>query len=128
LVGAAVVPTSVSISAFEILMGASVVALVFTRRRPRLPPVWIPLILFMAGTLISLVASGHFREGLPQIRKFLVYAMLFLVTTAFQTVFQIRALVVGWVSAAAISAAWSLRQFYQKYSAARAAGRAFYTY
>jgi hypothetical protein len=111
LVSAAVIATSVSISAFEILMGASVVALVLARRPPRLPPVWIPLILFMAGTLISLVASGHFREGLPQVRKFLVYAMLFLVTTAFQTALQIRVLVIGWSSAATISAAWSLRQF-----------------
>jgi hypothetical protein len=84
------VSAAVSISAFEILMGASVVALVLARRPPRLPPVWIPLILFMAGTLISLVASGHFREGLPQVRKFLVYAMLFLVTTAFQAALQIR--------------------------------------
>ncbi len=81
LVGAAAVTTLVSIRVFEILMAAAFVALIVTRRRWRLPPVWLPLSLFLLGTLISLFVSGHVREGLPQVRKFYVYLMLFLVTT-----------------------------------------------
>ena len=32
--------------------------------------------------MISLVANGHYHQGWPQIRKFYVYAMLFLIVAA----------------------------------------------
>jgi putative inorganic carbon (HCO3(-)) transporter len=128
LVGGAVVSTILSIAAFEILMGLALLALILNRRRFRLPRLWIPLALFMSGTLISLAASGHWREGMPQIRKFYVYLMLFLVTSAFQTVRQIRWVAVAWSLAAAIAALWSLVQFVRKYEAAQTAHRSFYNY
>ncbi len=95
LVAAAAVTTLVSIRVFEILMAAALIALVVTRRRWRLPPVWLPLSLFLLGTLVSLFVSGHIREGLPQVRKFYVYLMLFLVTSAFRTVSEVRWLAIG---------------------------------
>jgi O-antigen ligase len=67
------------------------------------------------------------REGLPQIRKFYVYLMLFLVTSALQTVTQIRWVALASVLAATLSSLWALRQFFQKYRAAEQAHQNFYT-
>jgi O-antigen ligase len=136
LVGAAAVTTVVSVRVFEILMAVALLALIVSRRPWRLPPVWIPLALFLLGTLVSLAASGHAREGLPQVRKFYVYLMLFLVTSAFETARQIRWIALGWTLAAALSSLWALAQFLGKYiafleSEYRAAGQAhpdFYTF
>jgi putative inorganic carbon (hco3(-)) transporter len=136
LTGAAAVTIVVSIRAFESLMAVALLALIVTRRQWRFPRVWIPLALFLLGTLVSLVASGHVSQGLPQVRKFYVYLMLFLVTTTFETARQIRWVALGWTLAAVLSSLWALAQFLQKYTAFleseyRAAGQAhpdFYTF
>ncbi|MGA2880639.1 MAG: O-antigen ligase family protein [Bryobacteraceae bacterium] len=127
LVGAAAVTTLVSIRVFEILMAVALVALVVTRGRWRLPPVWLPLSLFLLGTLVSLFVWGHIREGLPQVRKFYVYLMLFLVTSAVRTVKEIRWVALGWALAATLSSMWALKQFVEKYRAAGLAHQNFYT-
>ncbi len=127
LVGASAVTTLVSIRVFEILMAAAFVALVVMRRRWRVPPIWLPLSLFLLGTLISLFVSGHVREGLPQVRKFYIYLMLFLVTTAVRSVREIRWVAIGWTLAAALSSLWAVKQFYEKYRAAEVAHQNFYT-
>ena len=116
LSGAAAVTTLVSIRAFEILMALALLALLVTRHRWRLPPVWLPLSLFLLGTLVSLAFSGHPREGLPQVRKFYVYLMLFLVTSAFETARQIRWMALGWALAAALSSLWAFKQFLESYT------------
>ena len=122
LVGAAAVTTVVSIRVFEILMAVALVALIVTRRRWRLPPVWLPLSLFLLGTLVSLFASGHIHEGLPQVRKFSTsILMLFLVTTAVRTVRETRWVALGWMLAATLSSVWALKQFFEKYRAAELA-------
>src|SRR5579862_9323925 len=126
LVGAAAVTTLVSIRAFEILMAVALVAFIVTRQRWRLPPVWLPLALFLLATLVSLLASGHIRDGLPQVRKFYVYLMLFLVTSAIRTVKETRWVAFGWALAAALSSLWALKQFFDKYRAAELAHQNFY--
>jgi putative inorganic carbon (hco3(-)) transporter len=125
-VGAAAVTTLVSIRVFEILMAVALIALIVTRRRWRLPPVWLPLSLFLLGTLLSLFVSGHIRDGLPQVRKFYIYLMLFLVTTAVRTVRETRWLALGWALAATLSSLWALKQFFEKYRAAELAHQNFY--
>ncbi len=127
LVGAAAITTLVSIRAFETLMAAALVALIVMRRPWRLPPVWLPLSLFLLGTLVSLFASGHLREGLPQVKKFYVYLMLFLVASAVRTVREIRWGALGWALAATLSSAWAIEQFFEKYRAAERAHQDFYT-
>src|ERR1700733_14944680 len=127
LVGAAAVTTLVSIRVFEILMALAAVTLIVTRRRWRVPPAWGPLTLFLAGTLVSLLASGHIRDGLPQVKKFYVYLMLFLVTSAVRTVSEIRWIAIGWSLVAALSSLWALKQFVEKYRAAEYARQNFYT-
>jgi putative inorganic carbon (HCO3(-)) transporter len=126
LVGAAAVTTLVSIRVFEILMAVAFIALILTRRRWRVPPVWLPLSLFLLGTLVSLLVSGHIHDGLPQVRKFYVYLMLFLVTAAVRTVTESRWVALGWALAAALSSSWALKQFFEKYRAAELAHQNFY--
>jgi putative inorganic carbon (hco3(-)) transporter len=126
LTGAAAVCALVSIAAMEIFMGAAIVALLITRTRPRIPRVWLPLAVFGLLTLVSLAASGQIREGLPQVKKFFLYLMLFLVPSAFRNVRQVRMLALGWAAAAAASSAWALNQFYNRYEDALDAHRDFY--
>ncbi len=127
LVGAAAATTLVSIRAFEILMAAALLAMIIARWRWRVPPIWLPLSLFALGTLASLFASGDIHDGLPQIRKFYVYLMLFLVTSAVRTVRDVRGIALGWALAATLSSAWALKQFSEKYRAAELGHRNFYT-
>src|SRR5580700_12324495 len=96
LAGAAAVCALVSIAAMEILMGAAVVALIITRTRWRIPRVWLPLAVFAVLTLISLAASGQIREGFPQVKKFFLYLMLFLIPSAVRSVRQVRLIAMGW--------------------------------
>ncbi len=126
LAGAAAVCTVVSIAAFEILMGLVIVALVATRQQWRIPRIWIPFSVFFLGTAVSLLASGHIRQGLPQIKKFYVYLMVVLVTSAVRTFTQVRWIALGWTLAASLSAAWALNQFYNKYEDAKDAHEDFY--
>jgi len=127
LAGAAAVSTLLSIAAFEILMALALVAMLVTRQKWRVPPIWLPLSLFFLGTLVSLAVSGHVRQGLPQVKKFYVYLMLFLVASAFREVKQIRWLAIGWALAAGLSSAWGMNQFAEKYLDANYAHVNFYT-
>src|SRR4029077_12552358 len=111
-----------SITAFEVLIALALIVFVVTRQRWQLPRIWLPLAIFICGTVVSLAASGHAREGLPQIRKLYIYLMLFLVVSAFQNVRQIRWVGIAWAVAGMLSAAWGLRQ----YATARDTGYNFY--
>ena len=71
----------------------------------------------MLWTLVSLAASGHVREGLPQVKKFIWFAMLFVVYNAVRELRHIRGVVIACIAAAALSSAWGLEQFAQKYHA-----------
>lgn len=126
LTGAAAASVLISIAASEILIGAAILAMLITRHAWRIPPIWLPLALFFALTLISNVANGHFSEGLPQIRKFYVYAILFLIPSAFRTFAQIRWMAIAFAAAAGASSAWALNQFYNKYEDAIEAHQDFY--
>ena len=65
----AVLPV-VSIAGFEIVLGAAILSMIVLRVKPRWPPIWLPISLFILGTVISWLASGDLRGGLPQIKKF----------------------------------------------------------
>jgi len=132
LAGAAVASAIVSIVAAEILMALALVALFIPpRMRLRWPAVTAPLILWMAWTLVSLAASDHTRDGLPQIKKFIWFVMLFVVYNAIRELRQIRGVVIACAAAAALSSAWGLEQAarkYHAYQAVRSGFRDFYSY
>src|SRR5260370_31949514 len=100
LAGAAAVLPLVSIAGFEVVMGAAIVSMIVLRVKPKWPPIWLPVSLFVLGTVVSWLASGDLRGGLPQIKKFYVSALVFVVASTFQNLAQIRWLAVAWASAA----------------------------
>ena len=125
---AAAVAPLVSIAVSQVLIGASLVALVAAREKLRLPPIKLPLGLFMLATVISLLASPDPAGGWPQIRKFYVLLTLPIVYTAFRSVRRKSRLTVAWLLTATASALVSFVQFALKYRAAQAAGEPFYLY
>jgi putative inorganic carbon (hco3(-)) transporter len=117
-----------SIAASQILLALALAALLFSTQEMRMPPIKLPLALFMAGTVIAWLASGHIREGTPQIRKFFVFFVLLLVASTFRKIAEIRAIALLWTAVATFSALVSLFQFWQKYREAQALHRNFYTF
>lgn len=128
LTGGAAVAVVFSIAACQILMALAAVALLLSDTRLRFPPLGLPLGLFVVGTLISLALSGDWVSGRPQIRKFFVFLMLFVMYSAFRELAQLRRLVLVWAGAGAITAARGLVQFQEKYQEAVYAGQDFYQY
>lgn len=111
LAGAAAAASTVSIAASQILLGAAVLSLLLDRGKLRWPPVTLPLLLFMGWTLVSLAASPDPRAGLPQIKKFYEYLMLFAVFSAIRTLREVRWVIYVTIAGATLSAAWAVVQF-----------------
>ena len=128
LAGLAAMLPVVTIAGFEIVLGAAIVAMIVFRVKPRWPPIWLPISLFFLGTVISWLASGDLRGGLPQIKKFYVYATVFVVVSTFRNAEQIRWLALAWAAAASASAGLGLYQFYDKYETAQEQHQNFYDY
>jgi len=108
----------VSIAASQILIGVAFLCLILSGERLRLPPIRLPLALFIAGTIAAWLASGDLRAGMPQIKKFFVFLVLLLVYSAIRRVDQVRAVVLACAGVAAVSALLSFVQFYRMYRAA----------
>src|SRR3954462_15278150 len=63
----------------QTLLALALIALLLSGAKLRLPPIWLPLGLFLLGTLISLALSPHPSPGNPQVRKIYVFCMLLVV-------------------------------------------------
>ena len=111
-----------SIAASQILLGASLAALLLSRQRLRLPPVKWPLAVFLLGTLLAWLASGHLGAGMPQIKKIYVFAELLVVFTCLRDAKWIRRLFLVWAGFAGLTALWGCVQFAGKIHEARALG------
>ena len=101
----------VSIAASQILLALGLIALLLSRATLRLPPFWLPVVLFFIATVAAMLASDHPLRGLPQIRKFYVFLIVVLVYNTFRTIAQIRSLVLAWAAVASLSAVAGLFQF-----------------
>ena len=117
-----------SIAVSQILLALALAALLLSSEPLRLPPVKLPLALFMLGTVVSLLLSGHIRDGTPQIRKFFVLAVLLVVYSTFRKIQEIRAVILIWAGVATLSAVRSLFQFLQKYRDAQQQHQDFYNF
>ena len=115
-----------SIAVSQILLALALAALLLSSHPIRLPPIKLPLALFMAGTVISLLASGHIQQGMPQIRKFYVFFILLVVYSTFRTLAEIRAIILLWAAVATLSAARSLFQFWRVYQQSQELNQSFY--
>jgi putative inorganic carbon (HCO3(-)) transporter len=112
-----------SISASQILLAASFVLLLAMREKLRFPPLKLPLALFFAGTVLSLLLSGHIAAGWPQVRKFYVFFLVLLcMATVVRTLDGARQLAMLWVAGATCSALWGLLQFGRRFMAANRPG------
>jgi O-antigen ligase len=100
-----------SIAFSNILLTLSLAVLLISGAKLRLPPIWVPLSLFMLGTAVSLAVSDTPSAGRPQIRKFFVYLILLVVTSTFRQLKQVRWLFLTAVALGALSAARALSQF-----------------
>jgi len=125
---AAVAASLISIAACQILIGLAFLALLASGERLRLPPVKLPLALFMLGTALSCLFADDPAAGLPQIRKFYVLLTLPIVYTAFRRLEQVNRLVVVLGAVAAASGITGLVQFGLKWKAASEEGASFYMY
>jgi O-antigen ligase len=117
-----------SIAVSQILLALALVALLLSSTRIRLPPIKLPLGLFLAGTVIALLASGHIREGMPQIRKFYVFFVLLVAYSAIRKISEIRAVVLIWAGIATLSAARSFFQFWRIYRQSQEQHLGFYDF
>jgi len=55
------------------LLALALVALLLSGEKLRLPPIRLPLALFVLGTVLAFAFAPHPSEGLPQLRKFYVF-------------------------------------------------------
>jgi putative inorganic carbon (HCO3(-)) transporter len=117
-----------SIAASQILLALALAALMLSGEPLRLPPIKLPLLLFLAGTVVALLCSGHIREGLPQIRKFYVFCELLVVYSALRDLKLIRWLFLVWAGFGGIAAVRSFVQFGEKVKQGQQLHVAFYTY
>jgi len=117
-----------SIAASQILLGLALAALLLSGGRMRLPRIWLPLGLFLLGTLISLALSPNPAAGLPQVRKIFVFTTLLVVFSTLREMIVIRRLFLCWTGAGTLTALRSLVQFGHKVQEAQAQGRSFYEY
>jgi len=101
----------VSISASQILLGLALVALIASRERVRLPPIQLPLGLFLLGTLIAVGLSDNPAAAFPQIKKLYVFCQLLVAYTLLRQTKIARWLILTWASCAAASALLGLVQF-----------------
>jgi O-antigen ligase len=117
-----------SIAVSQSLMGIAIACLLLSRTRIRLPRAWIPLALFLLGTMISLLASGDPRAGMPQVRKLYVYLALAMIFTIVRTVGTARNLMIAWCAAAGIGSVIGIVQFVHKWRQAEEFHLSFYRY
>lgn len=117
---------AVSIAASQLLLGASLAALLAGRIPWRAPRYWPFIAAFATLSLLSMAFSDAPASGLSQVRKFYVWLMLVAVCSTFRTLAHARWLTLAWLAGGTASALRGLWQFAAKYQHARATGEDFY--
>jgi O-antigen ligase len=112
----------------QIFLALAFAALLASGEKLRLPRIWLPLGLFMLGTLISLAFSGDPLLGLPQVRKFYVFLELLVVFSLLRNLRMVRWLFLTWAGIASIAAIRGFVQFAGKVQEASRLGVNFYEY
>lgn len=118
----------ISIAVSQILLALAVVALLLSGEKLRLPPIKLPLVLFMIGTVLSLAFSGEAGAGLPGVRKFYVFLILLVVYSTFRHLGLARALFLSWAGLGALVTLRGFVQFADRVKEARQFHVGFYDY
>ncbi len=111
----------------QVLLGLSLIALLVSREELRLPPIKLPLGLFLLGTLLAVALSGDPMAGFPQVKKIYVFSQLLVVYTLIRELKLARWLVLTWAGCGAASAVLGVYQFGVKLYRIRQAHMDFYT-
>jgi putative inorganic carbon (HCO3(-)) transporter len=116
----------ISITASQTLLALSLGVLLASRHGLRLPRMWLPLALFLFGTLLALVFSPNPQHGLPQVKKMFVFSMLLVVFSTFRELRTARRLFLLWGGIGTVVACIGLAQFAVNLYAAHAQHRPLY--
>lgn len=117
-----------SISASQILLGVALAAMFLSGEKMRIPRIWLPLSLFILGTIVSWLVNGQLAVGLPQIKKFYVFGELLVVFSLLRDIQWIRWVFLVWGGFGAITATLGAIQFAAKVRQAHLLGQTFYDY
>ncbi len=101
----------IGIAPSQILLGLSLLALIVSGVRPKLPPIKLPLGLFLLGTLIAAGLSADPMAAYPQIKKFYVFTQLLVAYTFLRGTKIGRWLILTWAGCGAVSALLGVVQF-----------------
>jgi O-antigen ligase len=107
-----------SIALSQTLLGMALIALLLRRKPLRFPPIRLPLALFFLTTVAAVLASSDPRGGLPQIRKFFIFAIVLVVFNTFRTMQQIRSVLWAWGGLALLSSIASFAQLWHRHQLA----------
>ncbi|MEO8052583.1 MAG: O-antigen ligase family protein [Acidobacteriota bacterium] len=118
----------IGIAPSQILLGLALAALLLSREKLRLPPIKLPLGLFLLGTLIAIAFSGDPAAGWPQVKKIYVFFQLLIVFSLLRDMAFIRFLFLSWAAIGSVSAGLSFVQFARKVQQAHAAHSDIYSY
>jgi putative inorganic carbon (HCO3(-)) transporter len=124
---AASIMLSVTIS--QILLGLALAALLLSGEKLRLPPIKLPLGIFMLLTLAAWALSPDpWSDGFPQIRKFYVFCTLLVVFSTFRDMAIVRWLLLTWAGIGGVCALRGFVQFADTMKLARHQGVDSYSY
>jgi putative inorganic carbon (hco3(-)) transporter len=118
----------IGIAPSQILLGMSLAALLLSGEKVRLPPIKLPLGLFLLGTLVAIAFSGNPAAGLPQVKKIYVFFQLLVVFSLLRDMALIRWLFLSWAVFGSVSASLSFVQFARKVQQAHAEGSDIYSF
>jgi len=93
-----------SIAISQILLGIGLLLLILGRPALHFPPIKLPLALFFIATILADLLSGDPLAGIPQIKKFYVFAIIVLISSAFRSVTRFTILLISWAAIAVLSA------------------------
>ncbi len=125
---ASAVAILLNLTASETLLVLSLLALLASRAKLRLPRIWLPLGLFLVGTLLSLIFSPSPLDGLVQLKKILVYSVLLVIFSTIRDVIAARRLFQSWSVVAAAVALLGVAQFIRKWRQAHVLHVDFYQF
>ena len=108
-----------SIAVSQSLLALAMAALLLSGEKLRIPPIKLPLALFLLGTVLALAFSAHPAEGLPQVRKLYVLFELVIVYSCLRDMKMIRWVFLTWAGFAAITGIRGVVQFVEKMQQAR---------
>src|SRR3954469_17897795 len=117
-----------SIAVSQSLLALALAALLLSGEKLRIPPIKLPLGLFLLGTVLALAFSPHPAEGLPQIRKLYVLFELVIVYSCLRDIRLIRWVFLTWGGFAAITSIRGMVQFADKIHQARQLGQNDYSF